>query len=193
MAKKEWRVLLDNANKELEQHGVQLKMKREDNTYELDEVWKDGATYVYAQGYYEDELPELIREARLKTLCKSFTRGDKVIRVELNVDTGNYEESFGDEDYVGSWEAALWWMNEYVHRNFPDAPTLKSVDDLPALNAMLAEKFIDPNNEKCYARMDDVKEKIIIKCSEVFCEHHWSCDALVEVADELGVLWDLDK
>lgn len=194
MAKKKWKVLLDNANEELKQHGVQLKLKREDNTYELDEVWKDGGAYVYAQGYYEDELPELINEARLKTLCKSFTRGDKVIRVELNVDTGDYKESFGDDDYVGDEETALWWMNEYVHQHFPDAPTMASVEDLPAVNAMLAEKFDDPNNVKCYARIDDITEETIIKCSEAFCEHHWSCEALVGVADELGIdLYDIEK
>ena len=59
--------------------------------------------------------------------------------------------------------------------------------DIPAVNAMLAEKYGDPRNERVYVRCEDIEEETIIRCAEAFCEHHWDGKALMKVAEELGI------
>ena len=85
-------------------------------------------------------------------------------------------------------------MNQALRHVLDDAATMVSVEDLISVNAALAEQYDSPANMDAYASIEDITEEVIVKCSEVFCEHHWSHEALTAVADELGVdLYDIEK
>lgn len=126
---------------------------------------------------------------------------DKIIRVIVHVDTTDREDVasydrkfFHEHQFCANEESALRTMNVMLHGVLDDGATMASVEDLPAVNAALAEQYDEPYNLNAYASIEDITEEVIIKCSEVFCEHHWSHKALTAVADELGVdLYDIEK
>ena len=81
-----------------------------------------------------------------------------------------------------------------VQCSLDDAAEMASTEDLLSVNAALAEQYDEPANLNAYASIEDITEAVIVKCSEVFCEHHWSLTALTAVADELGVdMYDIEK
>lgn len=127
---------------------------------------------------------------------------DKIIRVTVHVDTTEADTGvvnmngrfFHEHEFCGSEEAAVQWMNKTLPYVLDCGCTMASVEDLPAVNAELAEKYDDPCNQEAYASIEDITEAVIVKCSEAFCEHHWSHKALMGVADELGIdLYDIEK
>lgn len=61
---KEYQQLLKKANADLKQECAMLFIEEEDNTYRLDIHYQNGERYTYADGYYENELDELIHEAK---------------------------------------------------------------------------------------------------------------------------------
>ena len=130
---------------------------------------------------------------------KSLQRGDRIIRCIVHVDTTEREgmhngEFIHEHEYVGSEEAAVRWMNQTLDYVLGSDDEMVSVEDLPAVNAALAEMYGDHNNMTAYASIEDITEETIVKCSEAFCEHHWSHKALVSVADEIGIdLYDIEK
>lgn len=200
MAKKKWKALLDKANENLKEYGARLEVERTrgGNDYSLDVHWKDGETEQYASGFYEDELAGLISEAWPDVRIKSRQRGDRIIRCIVHVDTSDRSVLDGgkfihEHECCGSEEAALRWMNQVLGGLLDDGATMTSTEDLIAVNAALAEQYDDPYNKDAYASIEDITEETIVKCSEAFCEHHWSHKALVAVADEIGIdLYDIE-
>ena len=200
MAEKEWKALLGKANENLKEYGAQLRVSRQrgGDDYSLDVDWRDGETEQYASGFYEDELEELIGEAWPDVRVKSMRRGDRIIRCIVHVDTterdGMNNGKFSHEhEYLGSEEAAVRWMNKALRYVLDDAAEMVSTEDLISVNAALAEQYDTPANTEAYASIEDITEEVIVKCSELFCEHHWSHTALTAVADELGVdLYDIE-
>ena len=200
MAKKTWEATLEKANENLKEYGARLKIRYdEDDEYSLLVHWSDGETENYATGYLEMDLDELIGEAWPDVRIKSRQRGDRIIRCIVHVDTTERSVLDGgkfihEHEYLGSEEAAVRWMNQALRHVLDDAATMVSVEDLISVNAALAEQYDSPANMDAYASIEDITEEVIVKCSEVFCEHHWSHEALTAVADELGVdLYDIEK
>lgn len=200
MAKKTWEATLEKANENLKEYGAQLEMRYdEDDDYSLLVHWSDGETGNYATGYYEHELDELIGDAWPDVRLKSMRRGDRIIRCIVHVDITerdgmNGGRFFHEHEYLGSEEAAVRWMNRTLRHVLDDAPTMVSTEDLICVNAALADRYDTPTNTEAYASIEDITEEVIVKCSEVFCEHHWNHTALTAVADELGVdLYDIEK
>ena len=126
---------------------------------------------------------------------------DKIIRVIVHVDTTgrkdvpSYEQTFYHEhQFCANEQSAVRTMDVMLHGLLDDGCTMASVEDLPAVNAALAEKYGEPYNLNAYASIENITEEVIIKCSEAFCEHHWSHKALMGVVDELGIdLYDIEK
>lgn len=201
MAKKVWEATLEKANENLKEYGAQLEVRRQlgGNGYSLDVSWSDGETENYASGFYEEELDQLVSEAWPDVRIKSRHRGDRIIRCIVHVDTSERSvldggRFFHEHEYLGSEEAAVRWMNRTLRHVLDDGATMASIEDLISVNAALAEQYDTQVNGAAYAAMDDITEEVIVKCSEAFCEHHWSHKALVDVADELGVdLYDIEK
>ena len=200
MAKKSWEAALEKANENLKEYGAQLEVRHsEDDDYSLLAHWSDGTTENYAAGYFEMELDELIDEAWPDVRVKSMRRGDRIIRCIVHVDTterdGMNKGKFSHEhEFLGSEEAAVRWMNRTLRHVLDDAAEMVSIEDLISVNAALAEQYGSPANTEAYASIEDITEEVIVKCSEVFCEHHWSHTALTAVADELGVdMYDIEK
>ena len=201
MAKKEWEAALEKANENLKEYGAQLEVRRQlgGGGYSLLVHWSDGETENYASGFYEEELDQLVSEAWPDVRVTSMRRGDRIIRCIVHVDTSERSVLDGgkfshEHEYLGSEEAAVRWMNQTLRYVLDDAPTMVSTEDLISVNAALAEQYDAPTNTGAYATMDDITEEVIVKCSELFCEHHWSHEALTKVADELGVdLYDIEK
>ena len=195
MAKKEWEAALEKANENLKEYGARLEVRRQlgGGDYSLLVHWSDGETENYASGFYEEELEQLVSEAWPDVRVKSMRRGDRIIRCIVHVDTterdGMHSGKFSHEhEYLGSEEAAVRWMNRTLRYVLDDAATMASSEDLISVNAALAEQYDSPANTEAYT------EEVIVKCSEAFCEHHWSHKALTAVADELGVdLYDIEK
>lgn len=201
MAKKLWKAALEKANENLKEYGAQLEMRRQlgGDGYSLLVHWSDGETENYASGFYEEELNQLVSEAWPDVRVKSMRRGDRIIRCIVHVDTTERSvldggRFFHEHEYLGSEEAAVRWMNRTLRHVLDDAATMVIREDLISVNAALAEQYDTPTNTEAYASIEDITEEVIVKCSEVFCEHHWSHKALVDVADELGVdLYDIEK
>lgn len=201
MAKKTWEAALEKANENLKEYGAQLEMRRQlgGDGYSLLVHWSDGETEDYASGYYEEELNQLVSEAWPDVRIKSRQRGDRIIRCIVHVDTTERSvldggRFFHQHEYLGSEEAAVRWMNQTLRHVLDDAATMVSIEDIISVNAALAEQYDSPANTEAYASIEDITEEVIVKCSETFCEHHWSHKALVDVADELGVdLYDIEK
>lgn len=203
MAKKVWEATLEKANENLKEYGAQLEVRRElgGNGYSLNVSWSDGETENYASGFYEEELDQLVSEAWPDVRIKSRHRGDRIIRCIVHVDTSpsspvllNGGKFVHEHEYCGSEEAAVRWMNRTLRYVLDDAPPITSSEDLLSVNAALAEQYDEPANLNAYASIEDITEEVIVKCSEVFCEHHWSHKALVDVVNELGVdLYDIEK
>jgi hypothetical protein len=201
MARKTWEATLEKANENLKEYGAQLKVRRQlgGDGYSLLVHWSDGETEDYASGFYEEELNQLVSEAWPDVRIKSRHRGDRIIRCIVHVDTterdGMHSGKFSHEhEYLGSEEAAVRWMNQTLRHALDDAPTMVSSEDLISVNAALAEQYDSPANGAAYASIEDITEEVIVKCSEVFCEHHWSHKALMNVVHELGVdMYDIEK
>ena len=199
MEKKEWEALLGKANENLKKYGAELTVgKEKGDTYRMDVRWTDGDWDNYAIERHEEELAGLIDEACPEVRIKSRRRGDRIIRVIVHVDTSNDGFMTGylihNHAFCGSEESALRTMNDYLDDVLDNGCTMTSTEDLIAVNAALAEKYDDPMNENAYAIIEDITEETVIKCSELFCEHHWSYEALRGVADELGIdLYDIEK
>ena len=200
MAKKVWEAALEKANENLKGYGARLEVRySEDDEYSLLVHWSDGETESYATGYFESELDELISEAWPDVRVKSMRRGDRIIRCIVHVDTTerdgiNNGKFIHEHEYLGSEQAAVRWMNRTLSYVLDDAAEMVSREDLISVNAALAEQYESPANTEAYASIEDITEEVIVKCSEVFCEHHWSHEALTSVADELGVdLYDIEK
>ena len=201
MAKKTWEASLEKANENLKEYGAQLEVRRQlgGGGYSLNVSWSDGETENYASGFYEEELEQLVSEAWPDVRIKSRQRGDRIIRCIVHVDTTERSvldggRFFHQHEYLGSEEAAVRWMNQTLRHVLDNAATITSSEDLISVNAALAEQYDCPANTEAYASIEDITEEVIVKCSEVFCEHHWSHKALVDVADELGVdLYDIEK
>ena len=197
MGKKVWEATLEKANENLKEYGAQLEVRRQlgGGDYSLNVSWSDGETENYASGFYEEELEQLVSEAWLDVRIKSRQRGDRIIRCIVHVDTEersvlNGGRFFHEHEYLGSEQAAVRWMYRTLRYVLDDAPTMVSTEDLISVNAALAS----PANTEAYASIEDITEEVIVKCSELFCEHHWSHKALTAVADELGVdLYDIEK
>ena len=194
MAKKEWEATLEKANENLKEYGAQLEVRRQlgGNVYSLNISWSDGETENYASGFYEEELDQLVSEAWPDARIKSRYRGDRIIRCIVHVDTTERSVLDGgrfvhEHEYCGSEEAALRWMNKTLRYVLDDAAEMASTEDLISVNAALAQQYDEPANLNAYASIEDITEEVIVKCSEVFCEHHWSHKALTAVADELGI------
>lgn len=60
---KEWEEVLKKQNLNLKQKQVTLHVKEEDGCYSLDIHYQNGDVSNYADGYYENELPDLIYDA----------------------------------------------------------------------------------------------------------------------------------
>ena len=126
---------------------------------------------------------------------------DKIIRVIVHVDMSEHTELpscerkfFHEHHFCASEESAVRTMNVMLSTVLDEYGTMASVEDLPAVNSALAEQYDEPYNLNAYASIEDITEEVIIKCSELFCEHHWSHKALVAVADELEIdLYDIEK
>ena len=126
---------------------------------------------------------------------------DKIIRVIVHVDMSDrhdfasYERKFFHEhQFCANEECALRTMNVMLGSVLDDGATMVSSEDIIAVNAALAKQYDDPYNQNAYASWEDITEETIVKCSETFCEHHWSHEALMKVADELGIdLYDIEK
>ena len=200
MAKKTWEAALEKANENLKEYGARLEMRYdEDDEYSLLVHWSDGETENYASGFYEEELEQLVSEAWPDVRIKSRQRGDRIIRCIVHVDTSERSvldggRFFHEHEYLGSEEAAVRWMNQTLRHVLDDAAEMVSIEDLISVNAALAEQYDTQVNGAAYASIEDITEEVIVKCSEVFCEHHWSHKALVDVVDELGVdMYDIEK
>ena len=201
MAKKLWEAALEKANENLKEYGAQLEVCRQmgGNDYSLNVSWSDGETENYASGFYEEELDQLVSEAWSDVRIKSRHRGDRIIRCIVHIDTTEREgmingKFYHEYEYVGSKQAAVRWMNQTLHYVLDDAAEMASIEDLISVNAALAEQYDSPANTEAYASIEDITEEVIVKCSEAFCEHHWSHKALVDVVYELGVdLYDIEK
>lgn len=201
MAKKEWEITLEKANENLKEYGARLEVRRTmgGNVYAIDVHWSDGETENYAGGFYEEELDQLVSEALPDVRIKSRHRGDRIIRCIVHVDTSersvlNGGRLFHEHEYCGSEEAAVRWVNQALRHVLDDAATMVSIEDLISVNAALAKQYDEPYNLNAYASIEDITEEVIVKCSEAFCEHHWSHKTLVDVADELGIdLYDIEK
>lgn len=201
MAKKTWEATLEKANENLKEYGTRLEVRRQlgGGGYSLDVSWSDGETENYASGFYEEELDLLVSEAWPDVRIKSRQRGDRIIRCIVHVDTSersvlNGGKFFHESEYLGSEEAAVRWMNRTLRHVLDDGAEMVSSENLISVNAALAEQYDSPANMEAYASIEDITEEVIVKCSEVFCEHHWSHKALTAVADELGVdLYDIKK
>lgn len=201
MAKKSWEAALEKANENLKEYGAQLEVRRQlgGGGYSLNVSWSDGKTENYASGFYEEELDQLVSEAWPDVRIKSRQRGDRIIRCIVHVDTTERDGMNGgkfshEHEYLGSEDAAVRWMNRTLRHVLDDAATMVSTKDLISVNAALAEQYDSPANTEAYAAMDDITEEVIVKCSEAFCEHHWSHTALTAMADELGVdMYDIEK
>ncbi len=201
MAKTSWEAALEKANEDLKEYGAQLKVRRElgGNCYSLNVSWSDGETENYASGFYEEELDQLVSEAWPDVKIKSRHRGDRIIRCIVHVDTSERSvldggKFFHEHEYLGSEEAAVRWMNQALRHVLDYAAEMVNTEDLISVNAALAEQYDEPANLNAYASIEDITEAVIVKCSEVFCEHHWSHTALTAMADELGVdMYDIEK
>ena len=194
MAKKKWEATLEKVNENLKEYGAQLEVRRTmgGNGYAIDVHWSDGETENYASGFYEEELDQLVSEAWPDVRIKSRHRGDRIIRCVVHVDTTERSvldggRFFHEHEYLGSEEAAVRWMNQTLRHVLDDVAEMVSIEDLISVNAALAEQYDSPENTEAYASIEDITEAVIVKCSEAFCEHHWSHEALKDVADELGI------
>ena len=201
MSKKTWEAALEKANENLKEYGARLEVRRQlgGGGYSLSVSWSDGETENYASGFYEEELVQLVSEAWPDVRIKSRYRGDRIIRCIVHVDTterdGMNNGKFSHEhEYLGSEQAAVRWMNQALRHVLDDAATMVSTENLISVNAALADQYDTPTNTEAYASIEDITEEVIVKCSEVFCEHHWSHKALMDVVYELGVdIYDIEK
>ena len=137
-------------------------------------------------------VDQLVSEAWPDVRIKSRHRGDRIIRCVVHVDTTERSvldggRFFHEHEYLGSEEAAVRWMNQTLRHVLDDVAEMVSIEDLISVNAALAEQYDSPENTEAYASIEDITEAVIVKCSEAFCEHHWSHEALKDVADELGI------
>lgn len=183
-----WKKELKDANRELAYTGAKLFVYQD----ELYIMWDDGKQDYFAGGFYENELLELITEAKYEAKRKFPERGERFIRCVFKS-----PQSFLNPHttYLGSERAAIWWVNEKLdHTAFMDGqeqPVLKSIDDVPSVNAMLAKYFDDPDNEQYSVSIEDITEEAVEACAEKFCEFSWPCSLLHVVAKHLAV--ELDK
>ena len=172
-----------------------------EDLYTLEVHWSDGTIEEYASGYAEYELDEVINEARSDVRCKAKERGDRIIRCIVHIDTpdigmslqrGEFYHSF---ELCGSDEEALRFMNRELKMMLDEPLTMTDISDLKAANDALHRKYGEPSDDvSVYASVEDITEETITKCSELFCEHHWSHKALAAVAEELGIdLYDIEK
>lgn len=126
---------------------------------------------------------------------------DKIIRVIVHVDTTGREDVpsidrkfYHEHQFCANEQSALRSMNLMLQGVLDNGNTMVSSEDIAAVNAELAKQYDEPMNLNAYATWEDITEETIIKCSELFCEHHWSHEALTKVAEELGVdLYDIEK
>lgn len=81
MAQENWKTMLADANLMLKDYGAQLHTEKEDNCYSLYIEWNDGETERYAQGYYANELEQLILDAKLHAYENSNERVIRFISV----------------------------------------------------------------------------------------------------------------
>ena len=195
MAKKEWKALLDKANENLKEYDAQLVVSyNNDRSYDLYVVWSDGDSERYASDYYDSEMGDLINEAWGDVRVKFRKRGDRIIRVIRHIDTSDKDWTVGylqhDHAFCGNETAAANILNRYLD-GVLDGVTVTGEADVPAVNAALKKKF---KKAVAYVSWEDITEEVVIKCAELFCEHHWGHEALVRVADELGIdLYDIEK
>ena len=144
-----------------------------------------GKAMLAGELYYEDEK----------------STGDRIIRIIVHVDTMGrkdlpfYKRTFYHQHVFCEYEqCALLTMNILLGDVLDSGKTMGSSEDLLAVNTELAEKYDEPYNLNAYASWEDITEELIVKCSEAFCEHHWSHDALMNVAEELGIdPYDIEK
>lgn len=188
MAKENWEQLMDAANRELKDYGVQLRTECEEGEYDLYIDWDNGESETYAQGYYENELDPLILEAKQHAYEDSEKRGDQiiicVIHAELpgrNGKVTHWKKLFGNE------RAAMRWLNAMVP-TFLDKPMwIKKDTDTQKVNESLAKQYDDPDNERFYVRMEDVTEETEIAIQELFSMRQWSFKDLTYIADAIGI------
>ena len=201
MAKRQWEVVLETANKDLKHYGAQLRVSmNDDDYYDLYVEWADGSSEEYAEHYVGSELEELISEAWPEVRVKARQRGDRIIRCIVHVDTSersvlNGGKFIHEHEYCGSEEQAVRWMNRELALLLDEKVTVTDIDCLEDANAALHRKYGEPSKDvSVYASIEDITEETIIKCSEAFCEHHWSHEALMNVVDELDIdLYDIEK
>lgn len=206
MAKKKqsWEDLLEQVNKNLKGYGAQLVADNSDEylyTYTLEVHWTDGKVEEYASGYADYELAEVINEAWDDIRCKAREQGNRIIRCIVHVDTDGDERFepqdqrlFHEYEFCGNEEEAVRFMNRTLPYVLDDHSEMQSVEDLPVVNAALARQYDEPYNLNAYASIEDITEEVVVKCSELFCEHHWSHKALCAIADDIGIdLYDIEK
>jgi len=202
MAKKSWEAALETANRDLKHYGAELRVVLNDyDDYSIEAVWADGSKEDYASGLFESDLDQTVSEAWPDIRVKARQRGDRIIRCIVHVDTtdigmslqrGEFYHAF---EFCGSREQAVRWMNRELDLLLDEKVTVTDAENLEDANAALHRKYGEPSKDvSVYASIEDITEETIIKCSEAFCEHHWSHEALMKVADELGIdLYDVEK
>lgn len=85
-------------------------------------------------------------------------------------------------------ESAVDWLNYGLDIfRLNDGCTLASVEDIPAANSVIAEICDDQMNIDNYISIEDIESELIEKIHEIFCEHQWSFDMLVAIANDLGI------
>lgn len=197
-----WEDLLERVNKNLKWYGAELiVVVNDDDDYDLEVKWADGEKENYSSGCFESDLDDVLNEAWGDIRCKANERGDKILRCIVHIDTpdigmslqrGEFYHAF---ELIGSVEQAVRWMNHELKLMLDEKVTVTDINDLSAANAALHRKYGESSEEvSVYASIEDITEETIVKCSEVFCEHHWSHEALMKVADELSIdLYDVEK
>lgn len=105
---KENKKLLKFANEQLKERGYKLSIKAEDNTYRLDLCSLKGKVIDnYADGYFEEELPNLINDALLCYLRKEPFSRERIYILDSDADILDEKEfnEISDKEILDMYDA----------------------------------------------------------------------------------------
>lgn len=104
------------------------------------------------------------------------------VTIELDANCVSCCEVFTDEDKLCEYVDHV--LNE---NNVNDGCSFLSIEDEIAANATIAELCNDPMNVDNFLNIEDITEEVLFRVQSLFAEHSWSDEALIAMADDMGL------
>lgn len=145
-----WEQLLELANKDLKQHGVEMNviLVEETGDYDLHIIYPDGTTDFFAENYYEDELGDLINDAWAHARAKA-----KSETIYSEVKCTHHEDGF--------WVVDAWKTNVQEEEGIVIA----------VINDVTGECYaIRDLNDKAKGVIDEKQTEIVAQRPEILAE-----------------------